>query len=189
MATDHQAQSRPAPEAVHVAVLRIVKPGRELEFERLIEKFFVEAERQPGVAGAYLIRPFTGASPREYGILRSFASADDRDRFYASDLYRSWNEAAAALVEGEPKREHLHGMEAFFRGKSAPPPRWKMALLTWVAVNIAVYTFATGVPKVVQLPGLVNFLVVNALVVCALTWVLMPPITKLFASWLHPTGS
>lgn len=189
MAAEDQEQGPSTAGVVHVAILRVVKPGRELEFEKLIQEFFTAAEQHPGVAGAYLIRPFVGAASREYGILRSFKSAQDRDRFYRSDLYQRWNEAVSPLVEGGPKRQHLHGMEAFFRERASSPPRWKMAVLTWVGVDIAVYAFASTVPRVVQLPGVVNFFLVNALVVITLTWILMPLITKLFHRWLRPTGS
>src|SRR5438105_14279344 len=101
---------------VHVAIMRVVRPGHEQEFETLVGRFFEEAARQPGVCGAYLIRPIAGTHAREYGILRSFASREDRDRFYGSELYRSWNEAVAPLVEGPPRRQELHGLEAFLRG-------------------------------------------------------------------------
>lgn len=185
MTAVHPIEACASPDMVHVAILRVVRPGREREFETLVEEFFQEAARQPGVCGAYLIRPFGGAPSREYGILRSFASPQDRDGFYASDLYRRWNEAVASLVEGPPERRELHGMEAFFRtAGGAPPPRWKMAILTWLAVNPAVYVFANGVPAVVKLPMLLELLVVNAFVVGALAWVLMPLLTRWFAGWL-----
>lgn len=94
------AEGRASGELVHVAVMRIVRSGHEEEFEALIQRFFRKAVFQPGVCGAYLIRPFAGSHAREYGILRSFASEEDRQRFYASDLYREWNEAVAPLVGG-----------------------------------------------------------------------------------------
>jgi hypothetical protein len=172
---------------VHIAIMRIVRPGREPDFEELIQKFFREAALQPGVCGAYLIRPFTGSNAREYGILRSFASEEDRDRFYASDLYRKWNEAVAPFVEGPPRRNALHGMEAFFRA-SESPPAWKMALLIWIGVNPAVYIFAMAVPALFgRLPMFVELLIVNAFVVGSLTWLIMPLLTKLAGSWLRPT--
>jgi antibiotic biosynthesis monooxygenase (ABM) superfamily enzyme len=172
---------------VHVAIMRSVRPGREREFERLVQQFFEEAAKQPGVCGAYLIRPFAGVQSREYGILRSFASDEDRERFYTSKLYVDWNEAVAPLVEGPPQRKELHGLEAFFRGgdAAAPPPRWKMAILTWVGVNPAVYVFSNGIPALVDLPMLPGLLLVNAFVVGSLAWVLMPALTKIFAGWLR----
>lgn len=81
----------------------------------------------------------------------------------------------------------LHGMEAFFRAAD-PPPAWKMALLTWIGVNPAVYIFPIAVPALFgRLPMLAELLIVNAFVVASLTWLLMPLLTKLAASWLRPT--
>src|SRR4051812_14703892 len=186
MAAVHPGEACTTADLVHVAILRMVRPGREHDFERLVQEFFDQAARQPGVCGAYLIRPFAGVQSREYGILRSFASAEDRDRFYASDLYRRWNEAVAPFVEGPSRRQELHGMEAFFQhaGPSAPP-RWKMAILTWIGVNPAVYVFSNAVPALTDLPMLLNLLVVNAFVVASLAWVLMPALTKISAAWLQ----
>ncbi|MDB5902567.1 MAG: hypothetical protein JWM26_1445 [Betaproteobacteria bacterium] len=179
-----------AREMVHVAIMRVVRPGREREFEALIQKFFEEAARQPGVCGAYLIRPIVGSLSREYGILRSFHSEEDRDRFYGSDVYRDWNDAVAPLVEGGPQRRELHGLEAFFHGNAPPPPRWKMAVLTWVGVNPAVFIFSNAVPAIVgELPMLAGLLLVNAFVVASLTWGFMPALTKLFSRWLHPASA
>jgi antibiotic biosynthesis monooxygenase (ABM) superfamily enzyme len=179
-----------APEMVHVAIMRVVRERREHEFEALIPKFFEEAARQPGVCGAYLIRPIAGSHSREYGILRSFHSEADRERFYSSDLYRRWNEAVAPLVEGGPQRRELHGLEAFFHGSAPPPPRWKMALLTWVGVNPAVYIFSNAVPAGFgELPMLATLLLVNVFVVASLAWVFMPALTRLFSGWLHPASA
>jgi antibiotic biosynthesis monooxygenase (ABM) superfamily enzyme len=76
-------------------------------------------------------------------------------------------------------------MEAFFRaGHAVAPPLWKMALVTWLGVDVAVYVFSNVIPALVMLPGLLSMLVVNAFVVAALTWVIMPLLTRLFGGWL-----
>jgi antibiotic biosynthesis monooxygenase (ABM) superfamily enzyme len=180
------AAVQPGHRMFHVAILRKVRAGREAEFETEISKFFREAAEQPGVCGAYLIRPLVGTSSREYGILRSFTSEDDMRRFYDSDLYRRWTEAVRPLVEGEAERRELHGLEAFFRS-SAPPPKWKMAIVTWIGVMPAAYIFSHAVPAVFgNMPELVGLIVVNAFVVGSLTWFFMPILTKLFRPWLNP---
>ena len=83
-------------------------------------------------------------------------------------------------VVAMPKVElHLH-----FEG--AAPPAWKMAVLTWIAVNPAVYIFANGVPRIFGvLPPLVELLVVNLFVVATLTWAFMPLLGWAFAGWLQ----
>lgn len=173
------------PRSVHIAILRKVRPGRHDAFERALQDFFGAAAHEPGVDGAHLIRPLPGRDDREYGILRSFASDADMRRFYASELYRRWQATVAPLVEGEPRKRQLHGLEAFFREDQAPPA-WKMAVLTWVGVNPAVYIFSELVSLAFgDLPVLWGLLLVNVFVVASLTWFFMPVLTRLFQRWLQ----
>lgn len=172
---------------IHVAVRRRVKPGHEAEFEAAVRELFASSLAHEGAAGAALLRPIAGA-PNEYGILRAFEDEAAKERFYASDAYRDWNARIAHLVEGEPERRDLHGLEAFFTdGLRRAPPRWKMALLTWLGVDIAVLVFGRGAPRLVggALPGWLLFLLVNACVVASLTWLIMPVLTRAAAGWLH----
>lgn len=179
------AASGPAT-PVRVAILRKVRGGCEVEFESQIAKFFGKASREPGVSASYLIRPVPGSDTREYGILRSFKSEEDMRRFYDSDLYREWQSMVQPLVEGEPYRRQIHGLEAFFRAGGDPPLAWKMAVVTWIGVNPAVYISSWAVAGVFgKIPGLVELLVVNLLVVASLTWFFMPILTKLFRRWLQ----
>jgi antibiotic biosynthesis monooxygenase (ABM) superfamily enzyme len=176
-----------APKAcmIHVAVTRTVREGCEKEFEQRLSAFFGAAEKEGGTNGAFFIRRLTTGNPREYGILRAFEDTSAKERFYDSALYREWNEAVRPLVEDEPVRRELHGLEAFFRRGAATPPAWKMALLTWLAVNVAVFVFSQAVPRLLSgLSPVGEMLLVNAFVVVSLTWVLMPVATRLAARWL-----
>ncbi|HWO20361.1 MAG TPA: antibiotic biosynthesis monooxygenase [Kofleriaceae bacterium] len=173
---------------IHVAVRRRVKPGHEAEFEAAIREFFAASLGSEGSAGAALLRPVPGA-PNEYGILRAFEDEAAKERFYASPAYRDWNARVSHLVDGEPELRQLHGLEAFFT-QGAPrraPPRWKMALLTWLGVDLAVLVFGRGGPHLAggALPGWLLFLLVNACVVASLTWLIMPVLTRAAARWLH----
>ena len=48
---------------------------------------------------------------------------------------REWLKRIEPMVEGEASYRNLGGLEAWFRDPHGPmPPRWKMALLTWIAV-------------------------------------------------------
>lgn len=175
---------------VHVAILRKVRTGREAEFESKLSVFFEGAAHQDGVSGAYLIRPLSGSGSREYGVLRTFESEADMRHFYNSATYTRWQDDVRSLVEGEPQKQQLHGLESFFRGSGTPPPQWKMALITWIGVNPAVYIFSTAVPAVLgPLPMFTGLLLVNAFVVLSLTWGFMPLLTRIFRSWLQPRVS
>jgi antibiotic biosynthesis monooxygenase (ABM) superfamily enzyme len=184
------ASARDAEAPVHVAILRKVRKGRQADFEARLAAFFEEAAHQPGVCGAYLIRPAPGSRTDEYGVLRTFRSEADMRRFYESETYTRWQDEVRPLVEGEPQKRQLHGLEAFFRENDPPPPQWKMALLTWIGVNPAVYLFSIAVPAVFgPLPPLAALLIVNVFVVASLTWGFMPVLTRLFRRWLQPRAS
>ena len=75
---------------IHVAITRKVKHGCEKEFESSIRTFFGDSFTASGSLGAQLIKSVPGSSDRTYGILRSFASKQDRDRFYQSPKFLEW---------------------------------------------------------------------------------------------------
>jgi antibiotic biosynthesis monooxygenase (ABM) superfamily enzyme len=81
----------------------------------------------------------------------------------------------------------MHGLEAFFRDpQHAPPPRWKMAIITWLGVFPSVLLWSSTLPNVLTgLPSLVVVAIVNVFVVITLAWGVMPMLTRLFAAWLH----
>jgi antibiotic biosynthesis monooxygenase (ABM) superfamily enzyme len=170
----------------HVAITRRVKPGKEQEFAAALREFAQESLAVPGTLGVHLIGPVPGSTSGEFGILRTFEDEAASIAFYQSPQFAAWEERAADLVEGGSETRQLHGLEAFFSdGHRVPPPRWKMALLTWLAV----FPCALLWPKFVRgalpdLPELVGFAIAN---VFTLAWLVMPLLTKLLANWLQPT--
>ncbi len=174
-------------ETVHVAITRQVKPGYEDRFEDAIRRFFVETLEDSGSLGAQLIHPLPKTSSRTYGILRSFASEQDRDRFYRSDRFRDWEQAVQPFVENTYERRNLHGLEAFFSnpGLMRHPPRWKMALVTWAGVWPSVFAVSSlAAPRLSGWPSWLATGAVTLIVVLVLTWGVMPLLTRLVRPWL-----
>jgi uncharacterized protein len=70
-----------------------------------------------------------------------------------------------------------------------PPPRWKMALITWppVFVLISLISFAFR-PELAKLPLLLRTLTVSTLMVLPLTLLIMPNVTRLLRRWLSATA-
>lgn len=171
---------------IHVAITRRVRPGCETAFQQGLREFFQTSFAQDGVCGALMLTPPPDSDSREYGILRTFASAAERDAFYASPQFKVWDEYAHQLTEGEPEYRQMHGLEAWFRTPNAPP-RWKMAIATFLGV----FPVATGLSLTLG-PAIKNWhfilanAVFNACVVVLLTWVVMPLVTRLLRAWLHP---
>ena len=175
--------------SVHMAITRRVRKDRAGEFERELVAFASASLADPRSRGVHLIYPTPDAEVPEYGILRSFESEAARDAFYSSDFYRNWTSKIEHLVEGDPVSRELSGLEAWFRGgPGGPPPRWKMAILTWVAV----WPVSMGVPKIIvpligdSLPHVLRSGVVAAGIVSVLTWVAMPLLVKVARPWIHP---
>ncbi len=167
----------------------MVKPGLEEAFERAIHDFVQRSLHLPGQLGVHILRPAPGSGSREYGILRRFASAEARDEFYRLPLFNEWKQEVAGLVEGEPRYEHLSGLETWFTlpGQRAivPPPRWKMALVTvlgvWptsMFVPWLLNPFTSGLPSSLQ----ALFMAVG--IVILLTWVIMPALVRILKRWL-----
>ena len=172
---------------IHVAITRRIKPGCEQEFQTALKEFFARSLAESGVHGAAMLVPPPGSGSAEYGIIRSFASAVERDAFYASPLYLEWKKRVAPLSEGDPDTRELHGLEAFFRSKTAaPPPRWKMAIATYLGVVPTIMTLALTLgPRIRSWNFVLYNLVFNACVVVLLTWVVMPLITRALHGWLQ----
>jgi antibiotic biosynthesis monooxygenase (ABM) superfamily enzyme len=69
----------------------------------------------------------------------------------------------------------------------ASPPRYKLALLTWVAAY-PIITVILGLlgPELASWPLGLRTLVVSVLMVATLTWLAMPGLTRVLRPWLRP---
>jgi antibiotic biosynthesis monooxygenase (ABM) superfamily enzyme len=172
---------------IHIAITRRVRPGCEAEFQAALREFFQTSFAHGGVLGASMLTPPPGSDSREYGILRTFASETECDAFYASPMFKAWDERARTLTEGEPMYRQLHGLEAWFRAPHNPPPRWKMAVATLLGVYpVSLLIGVVLSPALKTLPLVLNLFLVSAIIVGLLTWVVMPIVTRMLHGWLNP---
>ncbi|MCL4785551.1 MAG: antibiotic biosynthesis monooxygenase [Verrucomicrobia bacterium] len=172
---------------IHIAITRRVKTGCEAEFQQALREFFQTSFAHGGVLGATMIVPPPGSDSREFGILRTFANEKERDDFYTSPIFKTWEEKCAPLTEsGSCAQRELHGLEAWFRSPGEPPPKWKMALVTLLGVFPTSLMLTVTVGAAVHAwPLPVRSLVIATCMVALLTWVVMPLVTRLLHSWLH----
>jgi len=176
-------------EPIHIAITRRVRKTHIAQFERALSEFASRSLAEPGMLGVHCLYPPAGSGSTEYGILRSFASTADRDAFYQTPLYQEWLARIEPMVEGEASYRQLNGLEAWFRNAHGPmPPRWKMALLTWIAVwPVSMLVPAILVPLLgPNLPQVLTAGLIAAGIVVILTWVAMPLLVKVAHPWLHP---
>jgi hypothetical protein len=170
-----------------VLIQRRARPGCEAAFAAALQDFITQSQDFPGMRGVFLVQPTAGG--RDWGILRRFASPADRDAFYAAPLFRDWDRRVAPLCEGSGSITTVAGLEAWFGTPGRlvrPPPRWKMA----VATLVAVYPLGLLLPPFLRFltpewPHPLRALLQSVFIVSALAWVLMPLVTGLLRRWLQ----
>jgi antibiotic biosynthesis monooxygenase (ABM) superfamily enzyme len=179
-------------EPIHIAIILRVRQSHVAEFEQALTVYARQSLAEPGARGVHCIYPLPGSDSTEYGVMRSFASAADRDAFYDTVLFKDWLARIEPMVEGKSTRRQLSGLEAWFRDGGEPmPPRWKLALLTWPAVwLVSTLVRAILAPALgPNLPQVLEAGCITAGVVVILTWIAMPFLVKIARPWLQPKGS
>ncbi len=172
-----------------VQISRTVRPGRESEFEEKVRAFVPRSLEFPGHLGVQVVKPAPGAG-REYHVIIRFANRDFWERFLASETYTRFREEIEPLLEKPPEVHEMCGLESWFTlpGEPLRPlPKWKMALVTLLGVYpTSLLLGATVGPRVRDVPVWLSGLVMAASIVVALTWLVMPLLTRLLHRWLHP---
>ncbi len=187
----HVPQTSDHHYTIHVAVTRKVKPGCEQIFENIVRRYVRESIQAGGMTGVHMILPSPGSNDREYGILRSFESEAAMKAFYSSEVFARYEQEVEPYVIGPPIRRNLHGLEAFFRFPTvAPPPRWKMAFVTWLGVVPVAYFWSIVLgPYTTTWPRLAGVATVDVFIVLSLVYAVMPQLTAAFRGWLHSQQS
>lgn len=185
---DQSVKTKMSQSPIHIVITRRVKSGCEAKFQEALREFFQASFGHDGVLGASMLVPPPGSDSAEFGILRTFASERERDAFYQSPLFQAWEKKVAPLTDDGWVYRQLHGMEAWFRSPQLPPARWKMALLTWLAVwPVSVAMRALLWPALGSAVASVLFAATAAAgVVLVLTWGAMPLLVKIARPWLQP---
>lgn len=174
---------------VTVLVSRVVKPGREPAFTAWAEGISREAVRFPGHRGVNVIR--TGAADgRQFVLLFSFARPEDLQAWERSETRRHWLQRVDDLVEGQAHVQALTGLETWFslpgEPRARPPARYKMAVVTELAIFPLLALLSVSVtPLLATTPLLLRLLVTSAVLVLAMTYLVMPAMARLFRRWLY----
>jgi uncharacterized protein len=84
----------------------------------------------------------------------------------------------------------LTGLESWFTlpaQPGAPPPPYKMALVTWATIfPLITVIVVVSAPLLGPLPLLARLAVTTGVTVPLMTWVVMPRVTRLLHRWLYP---
>ncbi len=181
-------QRREDPPATGVASRRI-EPGREVEFEDWTSGILAAVKGFPGYLGSDVLRP-NNSEDDEYRIIYRFDHTSNLKRWEESDERRRWLDRAEPLVR-EQRVQRLTGLETWFTLPSTAgepaPPRYKMALVTWLAVFPTVLLiFTLFGPLLNLLPMVLRTMLFTLTMVSLMTYVMMPRMTRLFSFWLYP---
>ncbi|MBW4550825.1 MAG: antibiotic biosynthesis monooxygenase [Aphanocapsa sp. GSE-SYN-MK-11-07L] len=177
------------PEPVTVIFTHFVKQGCEAAYEQWVQGISQAARQFDGHLGLSILRPSPGVR-REYVSILKFDSYDNLKAWMESAARQEWLEKAAPLVE-DLKVEMLTGMEAWFTLPSQPPikppPRYKMAILSWVAVYalLSLLGFSLA-PLLAALPAFVRTFIISVIMVLLMTYLVMPWMTQWTKAWLYP---
>src|SRR5215831_9223492 len=169
---------------------RRVKPGRHEDYKRLLAALQQDSRGVPGYQGASVVRSPNG---REYVSIVRFDSLESLRAWQSAGSHESWEQKLTGIVEGAAHVRTVSGMEFWFTAPGVtaplPPSPHKMALVLFLVV--CPLSAALGPPLTWFTPGApapVRISVMAAVQVSLLTYLIMPRVTRLLASWLYPTG-
>ena len=178
---------RLAPEPVTAVFSQRVRPGSEAAFEELFADVATVLRTFDGFLASDVLTPVDGVQS-DHVVVVAFGSRRQLDAWLEAPQRREWLERIEPLIEGDREMSVVGGFGGWFSGNKAHPAgpaRWKQA----VAVLLALYPTALSVGWVLRtvapdLPFAVSMLIANIVGVAALTWLLMPLVTKALAPWL-----
>ena len=177
---------------VTVLITRRPRKSNQKEFERALSDTIDAALEFPGHLGVTVLKPQPGESS-DYRIIVKFASQADYQRWCRSNEATHWFKILNRLEEKPPNLEVMTGIETWFAVDSSasrpmiPPPRYKMATVTWLAifVLIVIINLLFG-SFLASLSMLLRSFVLTVGLVGLMTYVVMPRMTRLFSWWLYP---
>jgi len=175
---------------VTAIISHLVRPGREQGYEEWLHGIAMAAHQFKGHLGVSVIRACDHTHSEYVAIVR-FDRYDNLKTWLESSVRQEWLERLQPLIEKPETIQTMTGLETWFtlpnKPMKAPPPRYKMAFVTWLGVFFTISILnRLLVPLLAELPVLLRTLLVTGLTVALLPYVIMPRLTQLFRTWLYP---
>lgn len=175
---------------VTVVISRRVIKGQEAEFERLSSQMTERAARYPGYLGASMFRPASSDDP-EYRIIFKFNDETTLSAWQQSSERAEILEQIEPLLVAPSQVETTSGIINWFtlpgHNPVKPPPKYKMTFVSWLALYPTVtIIFLLFGDLLAQIPLLLRTMLITAVVMVAMSYLLMPRFTRWFAFWLFP---
>lgn len=179
-------------QSVTVLITRRPRKSDRQKFERALSDTIDAALEFPGHLGVTVLKP-QREDNNDYQIIVKFASQADYQRWCHSNEAAHWFKILNCLEERPPNLEIMTGIETWFAVNNSvsrpmiPPPRYKMAIVTWTAIFILIIIINLLFGSfLASLPMLLRSLVLTVGLVGLMTYVVMPRMTRLFSWWLYP---
>lgn len=163
------------------------KRGRESNYERWVDKLVTALHDTPGYDGMTAV-----SSPDPQGSVRTLLI-----RFRSAESLSEWEDSPMRhnlIGEGDQFfASYYHagaGQEVLFSMPGIPsaPSRWKMCVLTiptvYLLFNITLLALVRLVPSANEWSPAIRMAPVIPIVVVLLTYLCLPPLSRIFASWL-----
>ena len=171
---------------ITTVVTRNLVPGRERDYEDWGRRV-VAASAGYGATGHTFLTPDVGTPRRvliaqfpNEGAARAWDQSEERNRLVQE-----------ATRFSTMDMQRVTGLEAWFTLPSIlsiiPPPPWKQLLVTLIgAYPLVVLVSALIMPRLIGWPLLLRSAVLPVILLTLMTYVVMPPLTRLFRTWLYP---
>lgn len=173
---------------VTVVATRSARPGREQEFAASLERLRELLTCQPGYQGTAIMAPV--APSREALVVYRFSDPESLRAWHDSSARKSMIVASADVTEAAPHERSVSAVDGWFASTDGrvvrPPARWK----TWLISSAAIWVLLTLItvtagPLLGPLPAPARFAVVVPVLSAAMTWLVMPRVTRMLSGWLQ----
>ena len=175
---------------VSVIIDRNVVPGKQAEFETLLNGIIEVSSHRKGYLGTNVTKP-KSKDNNYYQVIFRFDSQENLDVWIQSEDRKKWVEKIDHVLEKPTQLQFITGLETWFclpgTPTITPPPRYKMAVVAWLAITPLLIVFNYSFDPLFKDLALVpRFICMTPWIVLIMTYILMPFMTKLFKWWLYP---
>ena len=185
---DESIKNLPENMPLTTVVRHSIKAGAEKDFENWVNAIGQKVSTFKGFKGRYVVPPKIGAATNEYIVVFQFENLSDLMAWMNSDERKSALKMLKLFSEKEMQLEHQEGIDYWFTTsdfEAKRPPKWKMAILTWVVVFPMVLVLLEIFGKLFpSFSPTIKVFFVSISLVGLLTWFFMPYLSKLFKKWL-----
>jgi len=194
MEMDDAGAAVPDPtESVTSVITHAVRTGSESAYEDWLRRIIPAAATFDGHQGVNILRPSGGTGT--YTIALRFDNVEHLSAWLQSGRRRALMAEARPLLARNETVDIQTGLDFWFTSPTgAKAPRWKQSLATIAALfplTLAVPIVFNVVADAIRVPDwpLLREFLILAAIVALLTYVVMPPFTRVIGRWLYATPS